>query len=241
MLAELARESESGMRSVVDALERRLVRREDGAIIVERALLGRYHPALVTRLLRRLFGEYDLVLDRAGTRLAIQFITDAPSGREMQLPGGVRIRSEFGSARIERDVSIAADMTLRIEWSDLDNGFSGTLQIGGQTYRVRATLGTGADAEADDGAAWSARIPVSPHGFPLLIRGRRAGDRIRTSGGTKSLKKLMIERRVPLGRRDKAPVVADADGVVLWVAGIGAGAGEVASEQVWLDLSIRHG
>jgi hypothetical protein len=51
----------------------------------------------------------------------------------------------------------------------------------------------------------------------------------------------MIERRVPVGSRDRVPVVSDADGMVIWVAGIGASSGDAAGEQVWLDVSIRHG
>ncbi|MDP9347927.1 MAG: tRNA lysidine(34) synthetase TilS, partial [Gemmatimonadota bacterium] len=60
--------------------------------------------------------------------------------------------------------------------------------------------------------------------FPLLLRGWRPGDRIRTAGGTKRLKKLFGERRVPRSVRGRTPVLVDADGTVLWVAGV-----EVAS------------
>jgi tRNA(Ile)-lysidine synthetase-like protein len=43
---------------------------------------------------------------------------------------------------------------------------------------------------------------------------------MRTAGGTKSLKKLFLEARVPLSRRRSAAVLVDADGGVRWVAGI---------------------
>jgi tRNA(Ile)-lysidine synthetase-like protein len=46
------------------------------------------------------------------------------------------------------------------------------------------------------------------------------GDRVRTAGGTKSLKKLFGERRVPRRERHATPVLADAGGRVLWVAGL---------------------
>ncbi len=43
---------------------------------------------------------------------------------------------------------------------------------------------------------------------------------MRTSGGSKTLKKLFLEHRVPLSLRPKLPVLVDGTGAVLWVAGV---------------------
>ena len=56
---------------------------------------------------------------------------------------------------------------------------------------------------------------------PMLLRQRQSGDEIRLSGGTKSLKKLFIDRKIPAADRPYVPVLADALGV-LGVPGIGA-------------------
>jgi len=40
------------------------------------------------------------------------------------------------------------------------------------------------------------------------------GDEIRLPGGTKSLKKLMIDRKIPKHLRDTIPVAADEQGVL---------------------------
>lgn len=56
---------------------------------------------------------------------------------------------------------------------------------------------------------------------PLRLRARRAGDAITLSGGTRSLKKLFIDRKIPASRRCRIPVVED-DGGILGVYGIGA-------------------
>ena len=61
---------------------------------------------------------------------------------------------------------------------------------------------------------------VQPQG-PLRLRARRAGDAIALSGGTRSLKKLFIDRKIPASRRCRIPVVED-DGGILGVYGIGA-------------------
>ena len=56
--------------------------------------------------------------------------------------------------------------------------------------------------------------------FPLTLRSRREGDRIFINGCTKSVKKLMIERKIPKEIRDTIPVLSD-NNKVLAIAGIG--------------------
>ena len=60
---------------------------------------------------------------------------------------------------------------------------------------------------------------VTPVGR-VYVRTRQAGDAIRLSGGTKSLKKLFIDRKIPAAQRDSVPVVCD-DAGILGVYGIG--------------------
>ena len=49
----------------------------------------------------------------------------------------------------------------------------------------------------------------------LCVRPRRSGDAIALTGGTRSLKKLLIDRKVPAGARETVPVIADDQGVIL--------------------------
>ena len=54
----------------------------------------------------------------------------------------------------------------------------------------------------------------------MVIRPRRSGDTIRLLGGTKSVKKLLIDEKIPAPERDRIPVLADEEGV-LAVLGFG--------------------
>ena len=58
-------------------------------------------------------------------------------------------------------------------------------------------------------------------GENLVVRSRRPGDTITLPGGTKSLKKLFIDRKIPKHERMAIPVIADDAGVAA-VYGIGA-------------------
>lgn len=60
---------------------------------------------------------------------------------------------------------------------------------------------------------------VVPKG-QIILRSRRSGDTLRLSGGSKSLKKLFIDRKIPAAQRDSLPVLAD-EGGILGVYSIG--------------------
>ena len=55
----------------------------------------------------------------------------------------------------------------------------------------------------------------------LWVRSRLPGDAIKTPGGTKSLKKLFIDRKIPAIQRDLIPVLSDNNGVAA-VLGFGS-------------------
>lgn len=73
------------------------------------------------------------------------------------------------------------------------------------------------------------------HTFTLAVQGqpclrlRQSGDEMRLSGGTKSLKKLFIDRKIPASQRSGIPVLADEKGV-LGVPGIGANLDRVTND-----------
>ncbi len=54
----------------------------------------------------------------------------------------------------------------------------------------------------------------------VSIRSRRSADAMRTSGGTKSLKKLYVDAKIPAHQRPLVPVLAD-EGGILGVYGLG--------------------
>ena len=60
-------------------------------------------------------------------------------------------------------------------------------------------------------------LPVGP----IRVRSRRSGDSLRLEGGSKSLKKRLIDKKIPANERDLLPVIEDDHGI-LAVAELGA-------------------
>lgn len=159
-------------------------------------LLG-LEPALQSRALAFYLQEQGVREPEAVHIRAITALLYAasPSARA-DLPGGVRFGRQY-----DRLIPLPADCT----------PFCYPLTLPGCTFIPEAgfhivcrflSAGAAQPEGPDTFCLDPARIQE-----PLLARSRRTGDRIRLSGGSRSLKKAMIDRKIPAARRDCLPVL----------------------------------
>ena len=80
-------------------------------------------------------------------------------------------------------------------------------------------------------------ITIHPRGT-VFLRCRESGDAIRLTGGTKSLKKLFIDRKIPAFQRQRIPVLSD-DGGVLGVYGIGVNLDRIPAQLPAVQIRIE--
>ena len=73
----------------------------------------------------------------------------------------------------------------------------------------------------------------------VRIRPREAGDAMRLSGGSKSLKKLFIDRKIPAAQRQSIPVVCD-DAGIIGVYGIGVNLDRAATALPATQIRFQH-
>ena len=135
--------------------------------------------------------------------------SDKPSAR-VSLPGGVTIARRYDRLEKLENGNIPEDAVLpspgEIQWDG---------------WRVVCEK--------------AAEIRQDSHCFtvktvgPVTVGSRRSGDELRLSGGTKSLKKLFIDRKIPAAERSRIPVLRDENGV-LAAAGIGVNLDRAAED-----------
>jgi tRNA(Ile)-lysidine synthase len=208
-LARRAAENERAWDSLVPGLADRVGARPEGeGTSFDRAALAGLHPAVRARLLRALAHRLGRPLGEAGTRSAVEFSSSGESGGEVSLGGGLTLRRELERLVLSCDRPHGPDAPLRIDGPDAGEG---RVRLGGATYRVQWS------EEEDVGHGWQEAFGIATLRFPLDVRGRAPGDRVRLPYGSKKLKKVLLEVRVPPGRRHRSPVVVDATGAVLWV------------------------
>lgn len=175
--------------------------------------LTAYPAAVRTRAVKLLLGEiHASKLSERHIRAVDRLLfSECPSAR-VSLPGGFSAQREYdrllltaGSPAAFEPVTLLAGesavlqpLGLRVccEWQENFSEIQNTLS----TFAVKCdTIGSTTQ---------------------ILFRPRRTHDEMRVSGGRKTLKKLMIDRKIPLDRRSLLPVAADAHGI-LGVYGIG--------------------
>lgn len=223
-LAGVARVHEDEWTVLAERAAAECVRWEGAGAVLVRDRLAAYDSPLAARVVRGVLRRCGVVPGRAGTRSALQFITSSPSGRVLLLPGGTHlIRSDLGLARVEPlGGAPSADRSLVIGGGEGE----GTPRVGGRELRVR----WGAGGEG---------VTVAAHRLPLTVRGWLPGDRMSTRAGTKKLKKLFLEARIPRHERARSAVLADAEGRVLWAQGLARAAdAEPLSGEATITISI---
>lgn len=104
-----------------------------------------------------------------------------------------------------------------------ESAYSSTLTVPGEIAlsdgtKIAATLVSGTQEED----SYTFVCPLQSISLPLHIRSRRAGDRmsIRGLNGSKKLKDIFIDAKIPQNLRDNWPVIVDDKGVILWVVGL---------------------
>ena len=165
--------------------------------------LREMHPALRARALERFLKENGVPEPekRHITLLEQLVFSDKPSARA-DLPGGITVARRYDTLEVLGEAQPLSERVLE-----------GILELPKLGLRVVC-------AEADTIVNTPDTFTVVPAG-KIVVRSRLPGDRIRLSGGTKSLKKLFIDRKIPASERLRIPIIADEAGV-LGVWGIGA-------------------
>lgn len=185
-----------------------VVEGSEDRVVLDRSGLLAYHSAVVAEVLQELARRFGTRLDEAGTRAAQEFTRTGLSGRRIRLSGGIELAREFDWLVVARPGPAIADRPLVIEGPGAGRG---TCRVGRRLVEAEWSVGEGPSGGHIE------RFSLSELRFPLVVRGREPGDRVRLRYGSKTVAKLMAEARIPVSERASRPVVADADGRILWV------------------------
>ena len=196
-LAENLSDMALGLREDEDYLSRMA-----GETLPGVAALREMHPALRARALERFLRENGVPEpEKRHIALLEQLVfSDKPSARA-DLPGGITVARRYDTLEVLGEAQPLSERVLE-----------GSLELPELGLQVVC-------AEADTIVNTPDTFTVVPAG-KIVVRSRLPGDRIRLSGGTKSLKKLFIDRKIPASERLRIPVIADEAGVLgVWSIG----------------------
>ena len=211
-LATLARADAEVLDAAVATLRASLVIAFGPALLVPSAELRALPAALGRRLVRTLLPDGE-----ARATASVERLRTAPDGWRATLPGPV-------DAAVDRGHHLVVPVAVP---DAPPEPLAGTLHHAPSGMTI-VRSGDDLDARLDARPTGALppglradRLTVRLRGAgALTVRTRRAGDRVRTPGGSRPLGDVLADAGVPLALRDLLPVVAGPDGRVVWVPGV---------------------
>lgn len=122
--------------------------------------------------------------------------------------------------------------------------FHETLTIPGRVQLSDGSIITANLAEhRDTEHRFSFYIATSEVALPLHIRSRNLGDRMSWAGlpGTKKLKDIFIDAKIPMDKRGNWPILVDNEGKILWLIGLKKGEREKICGEQFVYIQYEEG
>lgn len=175
---------------------------------------------IARRLVARLLSDANPA--RTPTLAAVEMARDVAAGRAAaaQIPG-YRVEPSARSVVLVHDAPRSSppspfEFVLSLPGSvgHPDQGWSVEAE-GPKRHRE------GPEAVKRGGAGTEVVVDADELGASVVVRSRRAGDAIRPLGlgGRKKVQDVFVDRKVVRSERDRVPIVTDARGRIVWVAG----------------------
>ncbi len=211
----------------------RLARWRDGRVQenpleVPIAELKILHPALQRRAILEIAREVsaeDAAIGFEHVQAVLALAGGTNPGGSLDLPGGILVRRKYGLLEFRRVARPGRRPRSGVAPGDATETFSHEVSIPG-TVRI-ASLGISIRfrelrrVPSVLSAQRKAYLDLDRIAFPLVVRSVSAGDRIQPLGmkGTRKLKSVFIDEKIPREQRRTIPVLADGISV-LWVPGV---------------------
>ena len=174
-------------------------------------ILAQAPDALRTRALRQLIGGKKPAAVHVAAVEAL--LTRRNGSTSVDLPGGRVARREYGLLRIESKAAVHGFVPVTLSPGE-------TASLPALGLRVRLEGPVVLQNNVADASTFALKCDMMEPTPRLTIRPRLTGDRLLGPGGSKSLKRRMIDAKIPAARRDLLPVAADSRGIVA-VLGLG--------------------
>ncbi len=200
----------------------RVVRKEYGGYTADRSALLSLHIALQRRLIKLilnyLFSGFSGWDYEGIERIRVSISAERPSTIGFDIGSGFRFEREY--EQLYWGVPRHSGDTSDYLYAVTHEGGCYPLPCADAALQVERFNGTRMPEPHSN--LYEAYFDAEALLFPLYVRSRKPGDRIRIFGlsGSKKVKDILIDRKVPPSERDRLPLVTDAEGRILWIPGL---------------------
>ncbi|GIP41337.1 tRNA(Ile)-lysidine synthase [Paenibacillus sp. J31TS4] len=242
-LALIMQEENRFLEEETEAVFRRLAAVEPGSIAISGSDFAGLGVALQRRLIKLILNYLSSQADAtdfARVELVREAILQrARSNLSLDLSGTVRMVKEYDRIRFTGRSSDPG--SFYYEW----NGEQGDLVLSesGSIVEYFITEDRHAAGAECSCSSEEAVFDFDRLALPLAFRSRRPGDRMQVIGlkGSKKVKDIFIDDKIPPTERDRLPLLTDADGQILWIPGVRRSAAAPVTDSTtrFLRLTLR--
>lgn len=222
-LADIASHEDDYMELEAERAFRELVTENDGRLAFDAPSFLALHVALQRRLIKLILNylpSKQEVADFVKIESVRQgILNDQRSSWRLSLGGGITCIREYGEIAFWPMPPSDQEQYIYILDSPEETAFS-IAEIG---KRLTLSLRTNGGSRSDAGiAAGCAEFDADALRFPLTVRNRQPGDKMKVMGlnGSKKVKDILIDEKIPPSARSRIPVVCDSSGSILWIPGV---------------------
>ncbi|AFH66035.1 tRNA lysidine(34) synthetase TilS [Paenibacillus caseinilyticus] len=219
-LAETAGSEDSFLEEQTRLLYEANIGRRDGAYVWSARWFAGVHIALQRRLIKLILSY--LAADRnsmdflhiESVRLAI--LSEEPVNFRREVVQDIMLAREYDRIAVHTMV-----LPPRAYVHELGEGLQ-SFTIPETGVRIELQRLEGEDPVAGEAATYTAIFDAEELFLPLIVRSRLPGDRMQPLGlnGTKKVKDMFIDAKVPPSLRERIPLITDARGNIIWVPGV---------------------
>ncbi|WP_245948204.1 tRNA lysidine(34) synthetase TilS [Paenibacillus sambharensis] len=189
--------------------------------------LAGIHVALQRRLIKLILNYLTLETETTSferiEEIRLSATDELRTSWSLDAGGGVRCVREYDTLRFIRD-SGGTETSAEFEYSVTPEHKRLLIAETGEEL----LFGTGRtepgknDSRTYGGSGSEVYFDAEAVRFPLTVRSRRPGDRMSVFGlnGTKKVQDMFVDSKIPPSRRDRIPLVWDAEGRLLWIPGV---------------------
>lgn len=224
-LADTLGEEDDYLQQLTDQAYQELVTSDGEGLAFQIKPFGTLHAALQRRLIKLILNYLPFCLEESDfvkiERVRQGAIQSAPTTWSLDLGGGLQCVREYDTVRFIPNAAGGIDdlrYTYRVDSIPAEVEIQGL----GTNLLFRQTA-AGQDAmskmtHGKDSAVFDADELV----YPLTVRSRQPGDTMKVMGlnGTKKVKDIFIDEKVPPSLRSRIPIVTDGQGRIIWIPGI---------------------
>jgi tRNA(Ile)-lysidine synthase len=178
--------------------------------------LNAWHSSISSRVIRKIGDALGVSLSRVQTEGILKLAQSKSPSKRLILPKGIRVSREYSSlvfSALEEQASTFPSTALNADkWTQVPGlGMEFLLGFTIRYEKIHTSFNT----------FFFKKDKICGN---IIVRPRMIGDKIKLNGraGTKTIKKLLIEHKIPIKKRERIPLVCDESGV-LAICGIGIG------------------